>query len=102
MGIREMAKQFRVVHKPSSPTTKLIIGVTVAVSVVTVLVLGSFTLKYRQDAEHYREKAQQLEQANQQLENKINNLGTLEGIKDIAQDVLGLVDPDTVIITPEN
>ena len=36
------------------------------------------------------------------LEKLFGNLGTLEGIKDIAENLLGLTDPDTIIIQPEN
>ena len=39
-----------------------------------------------------------LEDENAALEEKIGNLGTLESIRDIAREILGLVDPDTIII----
>ena len=38
---------------------------------------------------------------NNELEDTISNMGTLQGIKDLAGKLLGLVDPDTVIILPE-
>jgi cell division protein FtsB len=41
-----------------------------------------------------------LEQAQQDLQNRIDDLGTDEAVRQIAQEELGLVDPDTVIIIP--
>ena len=102
MDIRKMARQFKLVVKRSSRTTKIAVCTAVLLSVVTILVLHSATLDARAKAETWRAKAQQLEQEKKQLEEKIENLGTLEGIKDIAQDELDMADPDTIIIQPEN
>ena len=102
MDIRQMARQFKLVVKRSSRTTKIVVCTAVLLSVVTILVLHSATLDAQARAEAWRQKAQQLEQENQKLEEKIENLGTLEGIKDIAQDELGLTDKDTVVLEPEN
>ena len=102
MRIRQWLSRFRLVSKRSSPITKMVIIGAVVLSLVALLVLHSLTLQARQEAEQWRNTAQQLEQENQTLEQKIANLGTLEGIKDIAQELLGLVFPNTVIITPDN
>lgn len=102
MNIRTMARQFKLVVKRSSRTTKIAVCVAVLLSVVTILVLHSATLDAQAKAEAWRQKAQQLEQEKKQLEEKIENLGTLEGIKDIAQDELDMADPDSIIIQPEN
>ena len=37
-----------------------------------------------------------------QLEEMMGNLGSIEGIKDIAENILGLTDPDSIVIQPEN
>ena len=42
-----------------------------------------------------------LEQENQILRDRISILGTVESVKQIARDILGLVDPDTVIFETE-
>ena len=102
MRIRQWLSRFRLVHKRGSPITKMVIIGAVVLSLVALLVLHSLTLQARQEAEQWRNTAQQLEQENQTLEQKIANLGSLEGIKDIAQELLGLVFPNTVIITPDN
>lgn len=102
MSFREQMSQFTFKAKPSSRWTVIAVTAAVVVAIAALLVLHSFTLNYQAEAEQRRAQAQQLEQERQALEEKIDNLGTLEGIKDIAQDELGLVDPDTVIITPGN
>ena len=43
-----------------------------------------------------------LEQENSRLQQAIDQLGTIQGIAYIAKEQLGLVDPDTIIIEPEN
>lgn len=102
MDIRQMARQFKLVVKRSSRTTKIAVCAAVTLSVVTMLVLHAATLDAREQAEHWRQQAQQLEQENDRLQSQIDNLGTAEGVGQIAQDELGLVPPDTIIIQPEN
>ena len=102
MSFREEMSQFKFKIKPSSRRTVLAISIALAIALTALLVLHSVATDYQAKAEQWRAQAQQLEQENQALEDKIDNLGTLEGIKDIAKEELGLVDPDTVIITPEN
>ena len=52
-------------------------------------------------AEILRQEAAVLEQENQILRDRISILGTVESVKQIARDILGLVDPDTVIFETE-
>jgi cell division protein FtsL len=101
MNIRNILSRVRFVYKPTALVPRLIIlAVTAAVSLSAFLLLHSLTLKFRGEAEQWRAQAQQLEEANRLLEEKIEKLGTLEGIKDIAEEELGLVDPDTIIVIP--
>ena len=48
-----------------------------------------------------REQAAAMEGANADLQEKIDNIGSVQSIRQIAQDELGLADPDTVLIHPE-
>ena len=101
MRIRDTLSRVRLVYKPTTWMPGLIIlAITVTVSLSAILMLHSLTLKFRNETEQWRAQAQQLEEANRLLEEKIDKLGTLEGIKDLAEKELGLVDPDTIIITP--
>lgn len=102
MTIRELMRQVKLVNKPSSRMTKIAVGTAVALSVVALLVLHSAALDAQAKADAWREKAQQLEQENERLQSQIESLGSLESIEQIAKDELGLVDPDTIVIQPEN
>lgn len=102
MTAREFRETVRFVRRPSSKLTKLAICLAITFSMVTLLVLHAVTLNIREQAQALKDQAQQLEQENSQLEDKIDSLGSLEGVEDIAKDELGLVDPDTIIIEPEN
>ena len=102
MQRRKKRPQVRFVFKRSSRMTKLVIVVAVLVSVLALLVLRSATLDAKQKAESWRAEAQKQEQEKSQLEEWLGNLGSIEGIKDIAENLLGLTDPDTVVIQPEN
>ena len=99
MSIRKTLSQFRLVRQPSSRLTKIVVCAAI---VLAILVLRSATLDARAEADAWRAEAQAQEQEKSALEKLFGNLGTLEGIKDIAENLLGLTDPDTVIIQPEN
>lgn len=102
MSICEKASQFKLVSKRSSRLTKVVVALTIALAVVALLVLRAATLDAQAEADAWRSEAQVQEQEKSYLEKLFGNLGTLEGIKDIAENLLGLTDPDTIIIQPEN
>ena len=43
-----------------------------------------------------------LEYANTELVEKTENLGSVQSVREIAQEELGLVDPNTVILDPQS
>ena len=102
MQDRKKKPQIRFVFKRSSRLTKLVILVTVVVSVLALLVLRSATLDAQKKVDAWRAEAQKQEQEQSQLEEMMGNLGSIEGIKDIAENILGLTDPDSIVIQPEN
>ncbi len=102
MNIRNFTRQFRFVRKPSSRMTKIAVAGAVAISCMAMLALHAAVLDAQADRDAYRQMALELEQENSRLESQIGNLGTAEGVEQIAKDELDLVDPDTVIIEPEN
>ena len=102
MKIRKIMSQIKLVNKRTSRTTKIAVCVAVALSVVALLVLHSAALDAQAKADAWRERAQQLEQENDRLQSQIDNLGSADSVEQIAKDELGLVDPDTIIIQPEN
>lgn len=87
--------------KRSTTATKVALCVAVGVSMITLVVLGAATSNMWNKVDDLKDQAAQLEQEQDDLEDKIDNLGSLEGLEDIAQEE-GLEDPDTIIITPGN
>ena len=71
-------------------------GIAVALLGLQGAITGS-----RANAAALTEEADRLEQENKHLVQYIDELGTVQGIERIAEDELGLVDPDTVIIEPQ-
>ncbi len=102
MTIRNRLRNTKLVFRRSSRMTKVAVCLAVALSMVALLTLHAATSANRQKTMELKSQAAQLEQSNDQLEQKLGILGTLESAKQMAMEFLGLVDPDTVIIEPEN
>ena len=58
--------------------------------------------KIKNQTEDLRAQAAALEQENSDLEEKIQNLGSVQSVLEIAQEELGLVSSDTVVFQPES
>ena len=57
-------------------------------------------ISIRNRTEELRSEAAALEEENASLTEKIETPGALEHIKELARELLGLVDPDTIILDP--
>ena len=102
MTFRQFISQVRFVNKRSSRTTIIAVGAAIVLSVACLLVLHALQLDAEAEKEAWRQEAIKQEQEQNKLEDKLNNLGSQEGVEDIAKDELGLVDPDTIVVQPEN
>ena len=102
MTFRQFIKQVRLVNKPSSRTTKIVVGATVAFCVVCLLILHAVKLDAEAKKAAWQQEALKQEQEQEQLKDRLENVGSADNVEDIAKDELGLVDPDTIVITPEN
>lgn len=92
--------RIRLVYRRSSPLLKCVVLATIALSTAALLSLGIFIRNTRQQTEELRLQAAKLQEENQQLEQDIADIGTIDSIKKIAMEELGLVDPDVVIFDP--
>ena len=99
-----MAKQpssrIRLVYRRSSPLMKCVVLATIVLSTAALLTLRMAIGDTRAQTDDLRQQAAVLEQQNQTLQQDIAELDTVQGIKHIATEVLGLVEPDTVFFTP--
>ena len=55
----------------------------------------------RSEIDALTHEAAAIEHANTVLEEKKEEIGSVQSIQDIAQEELGLVDPDTIVIDPQ-
>lgn len=94
--------QIRVIYKRSSTLTKALLLAAVVLSTVALLSLGHVIAEADAQNQALLDQAAQLEGENAQLEQNIDGLGSVDSAMQIARDELGLVDPDTIILTPGN
>ena len=93
--------RIRLVYKRSSTLTKVLVLVAVVLSTVTLLGLRSLILDAEAQNAALLDQAARLEEENAKLEQNIDSLGTLDSVIQIAQEELGLEDPDTVVLVPQ-
>ncbi len=88
----------KVVLHPSSRALKIAVIALIAFSMIAMVALSWVNQSIQNRTEDMRQEAAALEGENADLEDRIENLGTLESIKQIAREILGLADPNTIII----
>ena len=94
-------KKVKVEVRPTSNILKIILTVLILFSIVTLIALRWVHNGILTQIDDLKEEASELEHANDELEEKTQELGSVQSIEDIAQEELGLVDPDTILIDPE-
>lgn len=99
--LKNLLSRVRLVYRRSSPLLKCVVAATLVVTIVALLVIRGAILEYQSRTDELRKEAAGLEAQNQQLEKDMGQQNTVEGILKIAKEMLGLVDPDSVILTPE-
>ena len=95
---RKLFQNAKVVLSPSSRTQKIAVILLIVFSMIALGAMAWVRTSIRARTEEMRSEAAALEDENAAIEEKIDRLGTLESIKEIAREILGLVDPDTIII----
>lgn len=98
---RENLRKVRLVFGKASPLLKAAISAAIALSTVTLITLRLTQWDTRDKAQQLREQAAALEQENIRLQEQIDDLGTVDSIRRIAAQELGLVDPNAIIIDSE-
>ena len=92
--------RIRLVYRRSSTLLKCVVLAAILLSTVAILALRHSIQKAQAQADDLRSQAAALEQENDRLSSYIAELGTVQSIKRIAGEELGLVDPDTIFFTP--
>ena len=94
-------KNVKVEVRPASNILKIVLIVLILFSIVALAALRWVHDGILTQIDELKKEASGLEYANEELDQKTEELGSVQSIQDIAQEELGLVDPDTVIIDPE-
>ena len=100
-GRKNPFSSIKLVFRRSRPLTKIVVLAAVVLSILALMALRGAILTTRENTEDLRSQAIELEQENSRLEQYIKELGTIRGIIRIAQEKLGLIEPDSIIIQPE-
>lgn len=95
-------KKIKLVLRRTSPITKAAILAAAVLSVIALVALYSAIDRTQSQYGTLRERAMLLESGKSRLARNIENLGTIESALRIAMEELGLMYPDSVIITPGN
>lgn len=90
--------QFEVRHSPLS--LKIILTLLIIFSMAALTALRWVHLELQAQTDALKAEAAQIEYTNSKLTERTANVGTVQGIEDIAREELGLVDPNTVVIQP--
>ena len=95
--IHSFLNRFQLQYRRTSTLNKVVIAAAVVLSSITLLSLRLVQWEAEEKLEDLRQQAAALEQSNNELRQDIDELGTADSIREIAQEELGLVDPDTII-----
>lgn len=90
--------RFQILIRRSSPVTKIVAAVAIVLSIMALVALRWAQNDIQARTQQMKSEAAQLEAENEQLQDKIDRLGSVGSVQEIAQEDLGMVDPDSVII----
>lgn len=89
--------QWKIVYRPGKTVVKIALLGLLVLSTVTLIAIRSAIVKNEAEAAALEQQAAALEQENQKLQQYNDQKNTDEGYEQVAQNELGMVDPDTVI-----
>ena len=97
-----IGRKIQIVFRPSTTVLKIVVIVLIVFSTAALIALSWVRQSIQVQTEDLRQEAMALEQENKDLENKIGILGSVQSVEEIAQEELGMVKPDTIIINPNS
>lgn len=93
-------KKPKVQLRRSPLALKIILTLLILFSIASLVALRWVHLDFQAEIGDLKSQAAEIEYENENLEKKTQNPGSVDTIKQIAQDELGLVDPNTVVLQP--
>ena len=93
--------KFKVKLRSAPVKLKAVLIVLIVLSTAALVALRWVHNGIQAETQRKTEQAAAMEGENADLQEKIDSIGSVQSIRQIAQDELGLADPDTVVIHPE-
>jgi cell division protein FtsL len=84
----------------SHPATKLVLIALILVCTAALITLRLTSVQLKREIQELRTEAAELEAQITDLNKKLEQLDSVEGVENIAEDELGLLDPDTIVLDP--
>lgn len=100
-AILNFLSRIRLVYRRSSTLLKCVVLAAIVFSTVCLIALRTSIQQERQKAEDLRIQAAALEKRNERLKLYIEELNTVQGVRRVAMEQLGLVSPGTIFFQPE-
>lgn len=95
------SQKTKIVLRRSPLALKVVLTLLILFSMASLVALRWVHMDFQDEIGNLKAQAAELEYANGILEQKSQSIGSVNTIKDIARDELGLVDPNTVVIHPD-
>ena len=99
--MKNIFSRVRFVYRRTSMPVKALVLAMLVLCTLTLITLRFTLMQTKKELNELRVEAQVLEQENDRLQKSINQLGTVQSVTDLAEELLGLVDPNTVIFETE-
>ena len=97
-----LLSKYKLVYRPASPVLKIALLTSLVACTVALVILSVSISRHKANAAAALDQQQSLIAENQDLQDKIDKNGSKDGIKDYAEEELGMVDGDSVIYVPGN
>ena len=90
----------KVEYTRSHPATKLVLIALILVCMAALITLRLTSVQLKREIAELRTEAAELEAQITDLNEKLEQMDSVEGVENIAEDELGLVNPDTIVMDP--
>ncbi len=93
--------RLQIEFRRSRPVTKIMVIVAIVLSTAALVTLRLATDRMQTQTDDMRSQAAWLEHENEILDQRLEDIDSVQTVKEIAREELGLVDPDTVVFETE-
>ena len=94
-------RNVQVKFRRSRPLTKIIVIVTIVLCTIAMITLRWVQNDIEAQTQAMKDEAAQLVEENADLQEKIDSIGSVDSITDVAKSELDMVDPNTTFFEPQ-